>query len=93
MTGFDNEEVRTYVTKPTRIQAFRLDEDNAEEVANWCGGQVVELTYIPGEGQGVEIPTLEGTMTAIPGDFVIRGTRGEFYPCKPEPFNDKYKEA
>lgn len=84
---------QTYVKKAVRVKAMRLDEDNAQDVAHWCGGQVVELTYIPGEGQGVEIPTLEGTMTAIPGDFVIKGTRGEFYPCKPEPFQDTFERV
>lgn len=82
--------VETYVKKPVAVQAFRLEEDNAEEVANWCGGQPVELTFIPGEGVGVEIPTLEGTMTAIPGDYVIRGVKGEFYPCKPDIFEETY---
>lgn len=36
------------------------------------------------------IDTLEGTMTAIPGDYIIRGVNGEFYPCKPDIFAKTY---
>lgn len=39
----------------------------------------------------LEIPTLEGTMIARPGDWIIRGVRGELYPCKPEIFEATYE--
>jgi hypothetical protein len=35
--------------------------------------------------------TLEGEMVAIPGDFIIRGVNGEFYPCKPDIFAKTYE--
>ncbi|NKR80185.1 hypothetical protein GS491_23570 [Rhodococcus hoagii] len=41
----------------------------------------------------VIIATLEGVMQAKPGDWVVRGTRGEFYPCKPGPFADTFEEV
>ena len=41
----------------------------------------------------LSIITLEGTMTARPGDFIIRGVQGEFYPCKPDIFEQTYEEA
>lgn len=37
------------------------------------------------------IKTLEGDMTASPGDYIIQGLRGEFYPCKPDVFSLKYQ--
>lgn len=37
------------------------------------------------------IDTLEGTMTALPGDWIIRVTEGEFYPCKDSVFQRKYE--
>lgn len=37
-----------------------------------------------------DIVTLEGTMTAIPGDWIIRGVKGELYPCKPDIFEATY---
>ena len=60
--------------KPVVVAAARLTEDNARDVARWCDGVVVE--------GGVAIPTLEGTMLAFPGDYVVRGVKGEFYPIK-----------
>ena len=39
---------------------------------------------------GVFIYTLEGTMAAVPGDWIIRGVQGEFYPCKPDIFDATY---
>lgn len=38
----------------------------------------------------LSIDTLEGTMTASPGDYIIRGVNGEFYPCKPDIFAKTY---
>ena len=46
--------------------------------------------YIPPTGQ-LDIPTLEGDMLANPGDFIIKGLKGEFYPCKPDIFEMKYE--
>lgn len=39
----------------------------------------------------LQIPTLEGVMTANPGDWIIRGVKGEFYPCKPDIFAATYE--
>lgn len=39
----------------------------------------------------LEIPTLEGEMRADPGDWIIKGVRGELYPCKPEIFEETYE--
>ena len=40
---------------------------------------------------GLHIPTLEGLMLARQGDFVIRGVKGELYPCKPDIFAATYE--
>lgn len=39
----------------------------------------------------LEIDTLDGTMTVLPGDWVICGVKGEFYPCKPDIFSATYE--
>lgn len=41
----------------------------------------------------VQIPTLEGVMTANPGDWIITGVNGERYPCKPDIFEKTYEPA
>ena len=41
----------------------------------------------------LKIETLEGTMTASPGDYVITGVKGEKYPCKPDIFEATYEDA
>jgi len=42
-------------------------------------------------GEGVYITTLEGSMKASPGDWIIKGIKGEFYPCKPDIFAATYE--
>lgn len=39
----------------------------------------------------LKIPTLEGVMTASKGDYIIRGVKGEYYPCKPDIFEMTYE--
>jgi hypothetical protein len=47
-----------------------------------------------GRAEGIWINTLdEGTMNASPGDWIIRGVEGEFYPCKPDIFEATYEPA
>ena len=41
----------------------------------------------------LEIETLEGVMKANKGDWIIRGVKGELYPCKPDVFNMTYKKS
>lgn len=58
----------------------------------------LDALYIPNYHQffgsrTVQIETLEGTITASPGDWIIRGVKGEFYPCKPDIFALTYEPA
>lgn len=68
------------------------------EAVQWTGSNVGELTmHMNGGGNfalsGLEIKTLEGTMRADIGDYIIRGVKGEFYPCKPDIFEATYEPA
>jgi len=80
-----------YTKKPVTIEARALTESNVDEIANWCGGYT-NINDLTAEIT-VEIPTLEGTMIARQGDFIIKGVKGEFYPCKPDIFFETYEEA
>lgn len=73
--------------KPVVIEARRYSRNGmeAEEVANWCGGRQTD--------EGCVIRTLEGDMLANYGDWIIKGVKGEFYPCKPDIFVATYEEA
>lgn len=48
-------------------------------------------TALPHSGTSLLIPTLEGIMTASLGDWIIRGVKGELYPCKPDIFDATYE--
>ena len=83
-----------YRKKPVVIEAnvFRGGAENATAIINWS------LTFETGrsiryhsEDDTLKIDTLEGTMTANPGDFIIRGISNEFYPCKPDIFEATYE--
>lgn len=103
----DPTEARRYRKKPVMIEAIQLTRTNADAVAAWCGGRVIRHSkpsdptdvYV-----ALEIPTLEGTMRAESfhgstyrngsyhgGDYIIRGVQGEFYPCKPDIFEQTYE--
>lgn len=74
--------------KPVVIEAVRYDGTNLKELENFVGG----LRY--GEGPyEIFIPTLEGMMQISVGDYVIRGVRGEHYPCKPDIFEKTYDKV
>lgn len=74
------------------VEAFRLTEENGEKLAVWCGG-TWHPTVKAGYTSAVNIQTLEGTMRAEIGDWIIKGVQGEFYPCKPDVFRLKYETA
>ncbi len=74
-----------YVTKPCIIEAVQWNGDNTLEIAAFANGDA----YF--SENGLFIHTLEGVMHASIGDYIIKGLRGEFYPCKPDVFNKKYE--
>jgi len=69
-------------------------EYNDDEIANFIGNIVRTVTEPNGEPEGhtyFEIETLEGTMKASLGDYIIKDVKGEFYPCKPDIFEQTYE--
>lgn len=65
---------------------------SAEGIEAWCGG-AIKGTRLPPEQRCIDIQTLEGEMRAEMGDWVIKGVKGEFYPCKPDIFALTYEPA
>jgi hypothetical protein len=80
--------------KPVEIEAVQLTREGFAAARDF-----VPLDSFAGGGEGpdgrafLEIRTLEGTMRADEGDWIIRGVAGEFYPCKPDVFAKTYEPA
>jgi hypothetical protein len=64
--------------------------DQCVSLAGWCGGRSFMMNDSEVENH-ILISTLEGDMRALPGDFIIKGVQGEFYPCKPDIFEATYE--
>lgn len=82
--------------KPVVIDATNWDGsvEDATRVIDWVlegDGTARYIDYPDGEPKYVAIDTLEGTMLASPGDWIIRGVQGEFYPCRDDIFGATYE--
>lgn len=79
-----------YKKKPVEIEAIQFTGWNAGDVLAFMGENTdVDNNGIPyGE---IHIDTLEGIMTAKIDDYIIKGVKGEFYPCKPDIFEETYE--
>ena len=53
----------------------------------------MESGIVFNDADGLKIKTLEGVMSASVGDWIIKGVKGEFYPCKPDIFAATYEAA
>lgn len=82
--------------KPVVIEAWRWSPD--EPPTRWP--EWLDKAAVAGKVQlagahtdNLRIDTLEGQMTACPGDWIIRGVKGELYPCKPDIFEATYERV
>jgi len=76
--------------KPVVIEAVQFTADNS----SFCAiGTFCPMAKFNNNSKGpyATIPTLEGTMVAAVGDWIIKGVKGEFYPCKPDIFEITYE--
>ena len=95
--------IKKYIKKPIEIEAIQLTKDNIIEVFDFLDEANYKETKSAEEledfsqmmlKQGyIEIETLEGMMIANFGDYIIKGIKGEFYPCKPDIFQATYEEV
>lgn len=87
--------------KPVVIEAVQWTGANLREIITFTDGPPDTRSRHAGMAwenyedlvrrDGLKIFTLEGAMLAAPGDWIIKGVQGEFYPCKPEIFNATYE--
>ena len=80
-----------YRKKPVEIEATQLTKDNWKELAEWIHIHHIAPRIVK-DGTLV-ISTLEGHLTANIGDYIIRGVKGGFYPCKPDIFEMTYDKV
>jgi hypothetical protein len=88
--------VSQFRKKPVVIDAVHWNGENTGEVwdlAEKGAAKREKPTHLSINSGLVHIETLEGTMTAGAGDWIICGVKGEMYPCKPDIFEATYEPA
>lgn len=92
--------IKLYKKKPIVIEAIQWNGNNDLDIMKFVGKQLnvskppYQMEYdndIPNEVYQIIIPTLEGDMRASKLDYIIKGVQGEFYPCKPDIFEQTYE--
>ena len=79
--------IKKFRKKPVIIEALQFTGDNVDYVKEFTN---YNESICNGE---LNIHTLEGNMIASVGDWIIKGVKGEFYPCKPDIFENTYEEV
>ena len=91
--------IKKYCRKPIVVEAIQWTGNNTDEVLEFGRGKIKhrQYKYSPNGkdilyGEELYVETLEGELRANKGDYIIKGVRGEFYPCKPDIFEKIYEE-
>lgn len=88
--------IQRFTKKPVTIEAIQFADD-ADTISNISGFMQADepliIDYADKDNPVIKIETLEGTMNAQVGDWIIKGVNGEFYPCKPDIFEKTYDKA
>jgi hypothetical protein len=85
-----------YRKKPVVIEAIQWNGNNFDDIKDFANSKVRYHSYYDHNEYfesktTLTIKTLEGDMMASKGDFIIKGVKGEFYPCKPDIFEATYE--
>ena len=76
--------------KPIIIDAWQV-QPNLGSCPKWLTDRLGVDVLMSSMGPVIRISTFEGEMTAQPGDWIIKGVKGELYPCKPDIFAATYE--
>jgi hypothetical protein len=78
-----------YRKRPVVIEAVQYDgtDEGYAAVCAFAPG----IHFDPAGNKTFWVPTWEGLLRASPGDWIIRGVKGELYPCKPDVFEATYE--
>ena len=81
-----------YIKKPVIITAIQWNGNNKKEILDFIDNTNAYISEVNGHTD-IVVHTLEGDMHASIGDFIIRGVKCEYYPCKPDIFWETYDIA
>lgn len=87
--------IKKYIKKPIEIEAIEFKRGNFDIIKKFTEGKAKDFIierHIDGKCY-CTIETLEGEHIATEGDYIIKGIKGEFYPCKPDIFRLTYSEV
>ena len=84
--------VKKYIKRPVSVEAIQYTDNNLYEVLNFLGKENYSLEHVKNGVVDIMIYTLEGDHRCKKGDYIIKGIKGEFYPCKPDIFEKTYNE-
>lgn len=79
-----------YRKRPVVIEAMQYTPETWKQVGEFIGSDGWDFGETPGT---IAIRTLEGIIIASLYDWVIKGIKGEFYPCKPDVFEKTYEKV
>lgn len=81
--------MQRYRKKPIIIEAIQFDGTNGKQIVESFINERTNAKYLP-VANVISLLTLEGELVANVGDWIIKGVKGEFYPCKPDIFEMTY---
>ena len=79
--------IKYYKKKPVVVSAIKWDGSNLQEINTFTDNKAMV------KNNTLIIPTLEGTMAAEVGSYIIKGVKGKCYPCRGDIFEDTYEEV
>lgn len=83
--------IQKFRKKPVTVEAHLFTGKNYDEVREFMELEYLKWKPQRGTAVSVYVQTLEGEMEAMPGDWIVKGVKGEFYPCKPDIFDITYE--
>lgn len=85
-----------YRKKPIEVEAMQYTDDTYETLISlqeFLPLKELKISFKEPNNPKIVIPTLEGDLYASIGDYIIKGIKGEIYPCKPDIFEATYERV
>lgn len=86
-------DIQKYTTRPDEVDAIQLTRENIEEVAVWCGGEIITEPKASDPSDvymALTVPRANGPIDAQVGFYVLKNARGRFEVNSPEIFEKKF---